>query len=212
MDARVIKGWARKHGLSVYDIAILTGAHADQLIHLLNSNEEVPVWLESFRILYGGSHKDSRRKALKLVRQTLAFKLAIPTFSNYCVDMRGNVERISDAPVASMNRKLKVRVDKDGYLRANIYGDNGKQRSVGVHRLVCLAFHGVPTPPNDSALHRDGDRTNNHPSNLYWGTPKDNANDRSFHNRSGGYRPKTGGKPGGKRRMALPHDTQAFDK
>lgn len=52
-----------------------------------------------------------------------------------------------------------------------------------VHRLVLEAFVG-PCPPGMECRHLDGDPTNNHISNLAWGTPKENAEDRERHGRT----------------------------
>ena len=48
-----------------------------------------------------------------------------------------------------------------------------------VHRLVCEAFNG---PPFDGAvcMHMDEDARNNRPSNLKWGTQKENLNAPGF--------------------------------
>lgn len=41
--------------------------------------------------------------------------------------------------------------------------------------LVCRAFHG-PRPEGHLVMHLDDDSLNNVPSNLRWGTPRDNLN------------------------------------
>lgn len=53
-----------------------------------------------------------------------------------------------------------------------------KQRSitVNVHKLVCLAFHGYPKI-NQEVRHLDGVPVNIKPSNLRWGTRKENTED-----------------------------------
>jgi hypothetical protein len=43
--------------------------------------------------------------------------------------------------------------------------------------LVCLAWHGPRPSPKHQCLHKDDDRTNDAPDNLYWGTNKDNSRD-----------------------------------
>ncbi|QXN74235.1 HNH endonuclease [Gordonia phage Cafasso] len=60
---------------------------------------------------------------------------------------------------------------------------NGRYRPYGVHRLVCMAFHGEPPSPGLHACHDNGDPTDNRPANLYWGTPGDNAVDMVRHGR-----------------------------
>jgi hypothetical protein len=54
----------------------------------------------------------------------------------------------------------------------------GKRVDFRVNILVCLAFHGMPPSLEHDCLHRDNDKSNNTPNNLYWGTSKDNAADR----------------------------------
>lgn len=49
----------------------------------------------------------------------------------------------------------------------------GGHRMFGVHRLVLLAFVG-PNPDKREANHKDGDKTNNHLSNLEWVTRSEN--------------------------------------
>ncbi len=45
-----------------------------------------------------------------------------------------------------------------------------------VHRLVCEAFHGPAPFARAVVIHLDEDATNNQPSNLRWGTQKENLN------------------------------------
>ena len=58
---------------------------------------------------------------------------------------------------------------------------SGAQRKAAVHRLVAEAFHGPPPAGKPLVLHKDGDRRNNRPSNLYWGDQKDNMRDARKH-------------------------------
>jgi hypothetical protein len=61
---------------------------------------------------------------------------------------------------------------------------NGVVKGVNVHRLVAKAFLGVPENAEKlHVCHDDGDRTNNHLSNLKWGTPDDNWHDMQRHGR-----------------------------
>ena len=45
-----------------------------------------------------------------------------------------------------------------------------------VHRMVCEAFHGPAPFAGAVVIHLDEDATNNRPSNLRWGTQKENLN------------------------------------
>ncbi|QPO16752.1 HNH endonuclease [Mycobacterium phage KashFlow] len=54
-----------------------------------------------------------------------------------------------------------------------------EQKSVAV--LVALAFHGVPKPGKDWALHRNGNMFDDRADNLYWGDQVDNMQDAIRH-------------------------------
>ena len=58
--------------------------------------------------------------------------------------------------------------DEDGYLWVK-----GGGLRVAVAVLVCLAFHGPP-----EVRHLNGDRQDNRPGNLAWGSHKDNERDK----------------------------------
>lgn len=49
------------------------------------------------------------------------------------------------------------------------------------HRLVCMAFHGMPPTATTQVRHLDGNPSNNVPSNLCWGTQYENWQDRKAH-------------------------------
>lgn len=68
--------------------------------------------------------------------------------------------------------------NKQGHLVVQL----GKHNKQYVHRLVLLAFVGPPAPGQE-ACHWDDDTSNNHLSNLRWGTRQANMIDRS---RNGG--------------------------
>lgn len=56
-------------------------------------------------------------------------------------------------------------------------GQRGRRRTFRVHQLVAAAFLG-PRPSGLQTLHWDDDATNNRLSNLRYGTPKENGEDR----------------------------------
>ena len=49
-----------------------------------------------------------------------------------------------------------------------------------VHRFICEAFHGPPPFETAKCLHIDENNGNNIPSNLKWGTQKENLNAPGF--------------------------------
>lgn len=68
-----------------------------------------------------------------------------------------------------------------GYPQAFLVRPGARQLCY-VHRLVLLTFVGRP-PEKHVACHFDGNRTNNHLSNLRWGSETDNAFDKVRHGR-----------------------------
>lgn len=59
----------------------------------------------------------------------------------------------------------------------------GRKVSTLAQRLVCEAWHGPPQP-GAQAAHYDGNKLNNHYSNLRWATPSSNSADRMRHGTS----------------------------
>lgn len=76
----------------------------------------------------------------------------------------------------TFSRELRQFVGHGGYLYVSIAREQG-QRAVPVHRLIMDAFVG-PEPEGQEVRHLDGDCRNNTLSNLAYGTPKQNADDR----------------------------------
>ncbi len=71
-------------------------------------------------------------------------------------------------------RYLKPRIDRYGYLKVGLTCDERKHKSFTVHRLVATAF--IPNPDNKPHVnHKDGDKLNNHITNLEWCTAKENT-------------------------------------
>jgi hypothetical protein len=58
---------------------------------------------------------------------------------------------------------------------------NNKKVTASVHRLVCMAFHGMPASRTMQVRHLNGIRTDNRPENLAWGTQAENWQDRKNH-------------------------------
>lgn len=68
-----------------------------------------------------------------------------------------------------------------GYPVVTITLHGGKRKLVYRHKLVCLAFHGLPPSSDHEVAHRDGVRDHIHKSNLRWATKIENADDRRRH-------------------------------
>ena len=71
------------------------------------------------------------------------------------------------------NRLLTPWMTSHGYMRVSLRLNKTKTTRVFVHRLVALAF--IDNPLNKTQVnHIDGNKQNNHVSNLEWVTPSEN--------------------------------------
>ena len=75
---------------------------------------------------------------------------------------------------------LKGSRHSKGYRTISLCHQN-KQVTKSAHRLVCMAFHGLPPSRSHQVRHLDGTRDNNLPENLRWGTQAENWADRKAH-------------------------------
>ncbi len=115
---------------------------------------------------------------LDLAKIKEAAERATP-YEGYSVDVDGNV--ISTIGWRGSNKRhLTPHPNSHGYMRVKVRVA-GKMKAALVHKLVCVAFHGPKPTHHHEVCHIDGDKTNNSPTNLVWGTRKDNANDRKRH-------------------------------
>jgi hypothetical protein len=69
-------------------------------------------------------------------------------------------------------RILKVSITKKGYVRVKLTDSNGCSKEYFLHRLVIQAFK--ETIPDSVVNHLDGNKQNNHFSNLEWVTHQEN--------------------------------------
>jgi hypothetical protein len=77
--------------------------------------------------------------------------------------------------------RLRGGINQYGYRSHMLTMPDGKARRFLTHRLVCEAFHGRCPAAHLQVAHGDGDKTNNHFSNLRWATPRDNNYDKIAH-------------------------------
>ena len=67
-----------------------------------------------------------------------------------------------------------------GYSSISLSHENVKVTK-HIHRLICMAFHGMPETASLQVRHLDGNPNNNVPENLCWGTQEENWQDRKIH-------------------------------
>lgn len=107
-------------------------------------------------------------RLLKDIMPQLDYPYAINNCGNIIVgeytDRKGNIRK----PKCLINQ-----LDTYGYFQVGLL-INGKQTRFLVHRLVGLAW--IPNPENKPMInHKDGNKQNNHVSNLEWVTRSENA-------------------------------------
>ena len=84
------------------------------------------------------------------------------------------VEVTRDGKVRWNGKNRNIYYNEDGYAVVSLETKDG-WRSVGVHKLVALAY--VPNPENKPEVnHKDYNRANPHADNLEWMTRKKNVN------------------------------------
>jgi transposase len=89
----------------------------------------------------------------------------IPMYSNYLASNLGRIKTVKG--------KILLGYEQAGYKIVKISNNNNKRCSVGIHRLVAMAF--IPNPNNLSTVnHIDKVRSNNNLDNLEWMSVKDN--------------------------------------
>jgi len=90
----------------------------------------------------------------------------VPTFTDYSISDHGRIyNRIT-------GNYRNPSINKDGYYTISIR-KGGKKRTILIHRIVAKAF--VENPHNKPCVnHKDGNKLNNHASNLEWCTIAEN--------------------------------------
>ncbi len=98
----------------------------------------------------------------------------------YEISENGDLRRTRKIHSHPAGRPLRGSVHCKGYLRYCVRVD-GVKRYFFAQRLVCEAWHGGPPFEGAQAAHGDGNKANNHWSNLRWATCADNHNDMVSH-------------------------------
>lgn len=95
--------------------------------------------------------------------------MEVKGYPNYQVFEDGTI-------IGARGKELKPDINSVGYKRVSLC-KNGKVLRVSVHRLVALHFLEKPVGPGWCVNHINGDRQNNHVSNLEWTTMSENVKD-----------------------------------
>lgn len=153
----------------------MTALPRSEIEDALSLRIEAPAILLIFLALYGASKTETRARCHDLARLRNEWR-TIPGFTSYEASSTGDVRRRAHRKGAYSGRVLATK-NHQGYKFLSIFPDGGKQKTVGVHRLVALAFHGTPPEDKPCACHKDSNRKNNRADNLYWGSYLDNSAD-----------------------------------
>lgn len=109
----------------------------------------------------------------------------VPGFVGYCAGTDGSIwsarvpNKMQPTFADAWTRK-SVWKNADGYLRCCLVGNDGQERRKLAHTVILEAFIG-PRPKGYDALHGNGVPSDNHLSNLRWGTRKENVEDARRH-------------------------------
>jgi hypothetical protein len=110
---------------------------------------------------------------MKIASGGLMFK-TIPIYPTYEVDENSNVR--------SKSHKVILKNKKNGGYKSVGLSQKGSYKWHNCHRLCAMAWVGIPDAYESmDVAHNDGDRTNNHYSNLRWATRRENSHDRYLH-------------------------------
>lgn len=140
------------------------------------------------REAYNQYQKDYRKARVKrqcLVKESYdtlpSGAVEIPLYPSYYATPNGEIWRIAEPRVTKFttipSRIIKITQLKNShvpYLQCQPYVD-GVRKLVYVHRLILLAFKGIPQYQHDHCNHIDGNTFNNDISNLEWCTRLENS-------------------------------------
>jgi hypothetical protein len=126
-------------------------------------------------------------KDIKLANGVLLKAIPISPNDDYMAGSDGQI--YSRTRYAGFGKKyyvdwypLKGAINSRGYWSVSLCHEN-KRVTQTVHRLICMAFHGMPPFKSAQVRHLNGTRTNALPENLKWGTQEENWMDRKIHGR-----------------------------
>jgi len=113
--------------------------------------------------------------------------LPIPLFPDYEASTDGRIRSL-ERTVKQTNgstrtfpsKVLKPGYNKKGYAIVTLIGPDRSRNTRLVHRLILETYH-RPRWDGEECCHVDGNPSNNHIDNIYWGTPADNMKDKIAH-------------------------------
>lgn len=166
--------------LTIEQLAALMDLPKATLSEVIEGKIEAPTRMVVILGLLNNVGKPRRKKIIDYAVSKNDWR-PIPIAPHYEASCNGEIRRVTRGRGFSVpGVVLRSMFDNKGYKRVQLTID-GKQSKHHNHRLVCMAFHGMPTRSKPYACHINGDKNENKPENLYWGSPQDNADDRAKH-------------------------------
>lgn len=104
-----------------------------------------------------------------------------PSWPSYEVSEKGDIRRVVKAYGFIGDRKPYL--NSNGRLMI-VMRDGPKKKACHISRLVAEAFIGMAPSDKHQCAHNDGDKINNHYTNLRWATVSENQMDRVQHGTS----------------------------
>ena len=121
----------------------------------------------------------------KIDFSTLILK-KIPGYSRYLASNQGFIIRISGKRNVPIRPNYGCPSKGDRYMRLSVYSDIKEGYKMEyIHRLIALAFHGIPSNDKTDVHHIDGNPRNNSPENLMWCTHQYNCQQKQHTGRQG---------------------------
>lgn len=170
-----------RFGIDEHAAAALIGIPVAHTRAIFDGAAEPPPHVLAVAFLIGGVSVAGRRRALEYARSARRWR-PIPGYSRYEASSDGDVRRAVHGQGGAAGLVLR-RMKRNGYWHVMATPDGGRQKKVGVHRLIALAFHGQPPEDKPYVCHRNGESGDNRDENLYWGSALDNARDARRHAR-----------------------------
>lgn len=104
----------------------------------------------------------------------------INDFPDYEISSTGEVRRKTNVSRGKSGAIISQFAYRSGYLNVHLSNGN-KRKHFRVNRLVCEHFNGPAPSKHHHAAHKNGCKTDNNYTNLYWATAVENAMDREDH-------------------------------
>lgn len=109
--------------------------------------------------------------------KSMVVEKPIPGYFGYMATEEGGIVQLADWTSELKDKVIKPHKVKNGSWHVNLivfspdHSRLARPTKSTVARLVALAFHGLPPSDKAIAKHKDGNRKNNRPKNVYWFDP-----------------------------------------